>query len=206
MTLELRENSTQNWIKDIYAKTDGKTLTIFFGDTGDLYFNIFGEKKRNEQGFKTAAFHINIEDELYSYFETLINDVVTCNVYDEFNDNLIYATLPSNAVKKNSLNQRLRENNANQKLLHEGVIEIYSESIYDEAANLLRIKQKDGEIILEFIDNPNDPTHGFGIRISNHGSRYYPFNNCFMKLFNKLQNLSPKQNNPLIKKKTPCQT
>ena len=70
----------------------------------------------------------------------------------------------------------------------------YSDNIYDERANILRITKSANNITLNFTDNPDDPAFGFSIRICNSGSKYDPFNICFMKLFNELQILSSKTN------------
>lgn len=85
------------------------------------------------------------------------------------------------------LNQELKDKDANSCLVHDGNIELYSDAIYDERANLMIIKRTEEGIAFTFFDNPGDPAFGFGIRISNSGSKYEPFNLCFMKLFNELQ-------------------
>lgn len=97
----------------------------------------------------------------------------------------------------------MKEKKANEKLIHNEVIIFYSDSIYDEKANILKINKNDGFILLEFIDNEDDPIFGFGIRISNSGSKYDPFNICFMRLFNNLQELSTtlSQDSGLVKRR-----
>lgn len=73
--------------------------------------------------------------------------------------------------------------NANEDLVIDGKIIFHSDSIYDEAANILKISKIDNSILLEFIDNEDDYIFGFGIRISNSGSKYEPFNICFIIVF-----------------------
>lgn len=87
-------------------------------------------------------------------------------------------------------NERLKSSYAYNSLVQDSTIIWYSDNIYDEKANKLSIEKIDDEIILTFIENPDDPTFGFGIRICNSGSKYDPFNICFMNLFNQLQQLN----------------
>ena len=88
------------------------------------------------------------------------------------------------------MNELLKNNGVYNRLVQDSAIIWYSDNIYDEKANKLKIEKKDDKIILTFTDNPDDPTFGFGIRICNSGSKYEPFNLCFMNLFNQLQVLN----------------
>ncbi len=84
-------------------------------------------------------------------------------------------------------NEKLKTKQVYKKLVHNDTIIWHSDNIYDESANILQIEGNRKEINLTFIDNPDDPSFGFGIRICNSGSKYDPFNICFMNLFNQLQ-------------------
>jgi len=61
----------------------------------------------------------------------------------------------------------------------------------------MTIKEYDGKIRLDFFDNPDDYIEGFGIRICNSGSKYMPFNICFMRFFSTLSEylISSKEEN-----------
>ena len=77
---------------------------------------------------------------------------------------------------------------AYRELVKDGIIEFYSDNIYNERANKLEISKEDNNIIFNFINNPKDPSgYGFSIRVCNSGSKYTPFNVCFMRLFNSFQ-------------------
>ena len=84
-------------------------------------------------------------------------------------------------------NENLKTKQVYKKLVQNDTVIWYSDNTYDENANILQIERNCEEIKLTFIDNPADPAFGFGIRICNSGSKYDPFNICFMNLFNQLQ-------------------
>lgn len=187
MILEFKNNDSFTEVKDILIRDGKKLLKIFYGSNGDLYIDIFGDHNIDENGHYTATFSLTQDQEIYQYFESLIDNIIKCKVYDIsdfelakcntkeqmqelWNSNLLY-----NEVLKNS--------DAYNRLVQDSAIIWYSDDIYDEAANKLKI-EKDGEkIILTFTDNPDDPAFEFGIRICNSSSKYDPFNMCFMNLF-----------------------
>ncbi len=186
MVVEFKNNYIDSNLKDVYIRQDGKTLKIFFGGNGDLYFDIFGSFNYNE-GIRTSSFCINSNTDIYNYFNEFFNDVLNCKIYN--NNDLEYFQTCTNI----ELNRKLKIEDANSKLVKNEVIEWYSDSIYDEKANLLKIEKDNDKIIFTFFDNPDDPVFGFGIRICNFGSKYDPFNICFMNLYNKFQKLAKEE-------------
>lgn len=186
MVVEFKNNYIDSNLKDVYIRQGGKTLKIFFGGNGDLYFDIFGSFNYNE-GIRTSSFCINSNTYIYSYFNEFFNDVLNCKIYN--NNDLE----PFQTCTNIELNRKLKIEDANSKLVKNGVIEWYSDSIYDEKANLLKIEKDNDKIIFTFFDNPDDPVFGFGIRICNFGSKYDPFNICFMNLYNKFQKLAKEE-------------
>ncbi len=194
MTIEFKESIFMNGLKDILIRDEKKLLKIFYGDNGDLYFDIFGTRSIDDNGFCTVAFIINQNEEIYPYFNQLINNVKDCKVFEicgnkseisDWNDDVSYGLID---FKKE--NEKLKTGQKYKKLVHNGTIIWYSDNIYDEKANILRIERNVNGIKLVFIDNPDDPCFGFGIRICNSSSKYDPFNNCFMQLFNQFQLLA----------------
>lgn len=192
MVVEFKDNNCFSGVKDIFIRDGKKLLKIFYGANGDLYFDIFGSCNKNENGLRTAIFSIKQHDEVYQYFEQLVNCIIGCEVFDMSDielrlcdfDNDVTDELINSAQKRN---ENLKTKQVYKKLVHNGTIIWYSDNIYDESANILQIEGNREEIKLTFIDNPDDPSFGFGIRICNSGSKYDPFNICFMKLFNQLQ-------------------
>lgn len=193
MIVEFKNNDCFTKVKDILIRDEKKLLKIFYGSNGDLYINIFGEHNIDENGNYTATFSINKKEEIYQYFESLIDNIIKCNVFD-VNDNESKKCNTKEVLNYNQLyNEELKNRDAYNRLVHDSTIIWYSDDIYDEKANKLRIKKEADKIILTFINNPDDPTFGFGIRICNSGSKYDPFNICFMNLFNQLQPLNKKE-------------
>ena len=50
MVVEFKECEMDYNVKDIYIRDNNKVLKIFYGNNGDLYFDIFGVRKRNDDG------------------------------------------------------------------------------------------------------------------------------------------------------------
>lgn len=67
MIIEFKNNNIYNSLKDIFIKQDGKKLNIFYGATGDLYFDIFGNYRFNESGIRTSKFSIDKDSGVYSF-------------------------------------------------------------------------------------------------------------------------------------------
>lgn len=200
MLIEYKDNTRAfygpllNCIRDVFLRKDGKSLKIMYGANGDLYLDIYGERVINEDGMATASFEIEESDECYSIFLKLVSDIRNAQVFEADGVEL---ELCSTEDERNELIEKNKNNNVilmgssfYQKLVNGDQIIWYSDSIYDESANCLKIKVEDNKIFLQFIDNPSDPAFGFAIRVSNHGSKYDPFNLCFMRLYNSFQELS----------------
>lgn len=140
-----------------------------------------------------ASFSINKEERIYSYFDELISNIVHCRIYDLSDIELnLYSTVEQIEHKTDDnlkANNNLMVKQCYEKLVQNNTIIWYSDNIYDEKANKLEIVKEEDNITLTFTDNPDDSIFGFGIRICNSGSKYDPFNLCFMRLFNQLQSL-----------------
>lgn len=184
MTLEFKNNTCFEEIKDVLIRDGKQLLKIFYGSNFDLYIDIFGDYSIDENDCYSATFAIDHDQELYKYFESLVDNIINCNIFDASNNE------PEKCNTEEQMNESLKIKSVYNLLIQDSIITRYSDNIYDEKANKLRIEKKDNKIILTFIDNPDDPTFGFGIRICNSGSKYEPFNLCFMNLFNQLQALN----------------
>lgn len=195
MILEIKDNNIYKSLKDIYIRENEKLLKIFYGGTGDLYFDIYGIHRITQNGINSATFCIDKNTALYPYFEELVNNIQNCNIYEL---NKLKLCEPDKEKERAELQEKLKNSSNYNRLVHHDSIQWYSDSIYDEKANLLKLEKNKQGILLTFIDNPEDPTFGFGIRICNSGSKYDPFNICFMNLFHQLQELvkSDRQEKP----------
>ena len=164
MTVEFKENAFYKSLKDIYLREEKKLLKIHYGANGDLYFGVFGVRCEVDE-ITTTTFEIDRENEMYLSFEKLYNSIIN---HDD--------------------KQELEE------LLNGNDIKWYSDETYDENANVMIIKKENEKLVFTFINNPEDPTRGFGVRICNHGSKYDPLNIKFMDFYNSLQNNDIKDN------------
>lgn len=168
-------------------RKDNKTLKIFYWGNGDLYFDIYGEYTEIKEGYTT-------------YFESLLQSIREADIFTpseaqtELIDDLYeFHELVEHYKKRN---EELKGCYPHTELVKDEIIEFYSDSIYNEKANRMTMKEIDGKIRLDFFDNPEDDIDGFGIRICNSGSKYMPFNIYFMRFFNKLhEDLTKTENN-----------
>lgn len=191
--IEFKDNNWFSEISDIILRKGNKSVKLFYGNNGDLYLDIFGEHNRGENGLYTASFSICEEDDVYSYFSTLIDDILNCNVLDVSDIELSLCETDEQKKKliesSNKCNQLLMSSDEYNELVRDEKIIWYSDNIYNERANIVEIQRNVNKIVMNFFDNPSDPAFGFSIRICNSGSKYDPFNTCFMKMFNQLQEL-----------------
>lgn len=167
--IEFKDNYIYEGLKDIFIRDGKKLLKIFYGGNGDLYFDILGDRKESDiQDYEyMAEFLIKNGEAEWVLFNKLINDIM--NDKDRNKD----------------------------KLLEGKIVNWYSDDIYDEKANKLSIERIDTGIKLIFLDNPDDPNFGFGIRICNSGSKYDPLNIHFMNMYNDFQMLSKQNRNTI---------
>jgi len=63
MEINLRDNGVFPNVKDILIRKDNKTLKIFYGGNGDLYFDIFGSIEMHDDDI-TANFEIDKKDNI----------------------------------------------------------------------------------------------------------------------------------------------
>ncbi len=189
MVVEFKENHCLCGVKDVLIRDGKKLLKIFYGANGDLYFDIFGSRNKEENSLCSATFSINKNEEIYKYFQFLVNNIIFCKVFDMSETELelcdFNKIFTDDSIQKR--NENLKTKQVYKKLVQNDTVIWYSDNTYDENANILQIERNCEEIKLTFIDNPADPAFGFGIRICNSGSKYDPFNICFMNLFNQLQ-------------------
>ena len=137
MTVEFKNNDCFNKVKDILIRDENKLLKIFYGSNFDLYIDIFGDRNIDENGNYSATFSINQSQEIYQYFEILIDNIIKCKVFDVSEiESEIYDT-------KEQTNELLKNNNIYTRLVQDSAIIWYSDNIYDEKANKLKIEKKD---------------------------------------------------------------
>ena len=185
LTLNKRKTDSGYTI-DIFD--DKKILTITFGGNLDLYWNLTSEEKR-----EVDTFEITKENYfLYSLFEILYNDIVNCNLFKVYDEELSFANSSKELQmiydRKKELNKRFSEYEEYKRLYNGKYICWYSDDDPIEDANYVKIIKKDDKYVLEFLSNKKASTLWLSnaIRFRNSGSRYMPFNMIFMEMYNSL--------------------
>lgn len=146
MTVEFKDNVCLSNVKDILIRDGKQLLKIFYGSNFDLYIDIFGDYNIDENGCYNATFSINQNQEIYQYFESLVDNIIKCKVFDVSGTQLeIYNTKePMNELLNSDqlYNETLKNNNIYSRLVQDSAITWYSDDIYDEKANKLKIEKK----------------------------------------------------------------
>ena len=157
-----------------------KKLVIQFMNNGDLYWAI---RDRNNSNMK--LFEITKEDyQIYELFELLYNDIKNkdiYNVYEEINK----------CTSKEQVLKVYRKYEEHNKFINEyddlnrnDSITWVSDNNHYDIANQVTILKEEDKFVLVF--NLKDYKSHCSIRFSNSGSRYNPYNRCFMKHFRNL--------------------
>lgn len=178
MIIEKVQNRNLNQLK--IAKDD-KVLLLNYSSNGDLYITY-----RNKE---SNTFEINQKDYMvYELFLELYEDIINHEIFyvDEFDLSMCF----DDEDKKRLIEDTKDRNNdpaimyVYNTLVNNNEIKWYSDDNVIDRANSIIISKEEEKIVLDFkfIDEEAKNT----IRISNSGSRYTPFNQPFMKLYNKL--------------------
>lgn len=146
MTVEFKNNDCFDKVKDILIRNEKKLLKIFYGSNGDLYLDIFGDHNINEGENYTATFSINQNQEIYQYFDSLMDSIIKCKVFAVSDIELEMCNTKeqmNELLKSNQLyNEGLKNSDVYNRLVQDSAIIWYSDNIYDEKANKLRIEKK----------------------------------------------------------------
>ena len=165
-----------------------KILTITFGGNLDLYWYLSSKEKK-----EVDTFEITKENYfLYSLFDILYNDIVNCNSFKVYDEELSFVNSIKELQKiynrKKELNIIFSEYEEYKRLYNGEYICWYSDDDSIEDANYVKIIKDDDKYILEFFSNFKSNTLWLSntIRFRNSGSRYMPFNMIFMEMYNSL--------------------
>lgn len=165
-----------------------KILTITFGGNLDLYWYSSSKEKK-----EVDTFEITKENYfLYSLFDILYNDIVNCNLFKVYDEELSFVNSIKELQKiynrKKELNIIFSEYEEYKRLYNGEYICWYSDDDSIEDANYVKIIKDDYKYILEFFSNFKSNTLWLSntIRFRNSGSRYMPFNMIFMEMYNSL--------------------
>lgn len=191
-----RQYDKYNEIYNYELISDDNKLFISFEGNLDLYFTIYG---KNINEFIIAKENMTI----YNLFDKLYNEIKNINVFEKEYIPFYIETdqEKEDYLKKTKEEYRLYNKSNYNELFDEKnkTITWYSDETAHEVANYLKIKKEDEKYKLEFSTQPHiegydrdfNSKYSIPIRFRNSGSRYKPFNVCFMRLFNNLQNYDP---------------
>ena len=168
---------------DVYIEEDNSIFSINYSGNGDLYWSI-RSNNREDNDSKTDGFVITKENyALYSVFDDLFRDIKDINIFDDY--------------KENKDAYRLHNRSNYHELFDEknNTITWYSDETAHEVANYLKIKKEKDcfeinfyiQDYIEGYDRDFNSIHYIPVRFRNSGSRYYPFNIVFMKMYQKLK-------------------
>ena len=126
MKIELVDNQMQHETYDVFIRSDDKVLKVLYGGNGDLYIDVYEKEHRD-----VVSFDIEKNDEAFAYFDGLFNDIKNCNIFES-----------------ETLNKKVKESELYKKIYSNNQIQLYSDSIYDEAANILYIFYSSAHILV----------------------------------------------------------
>ena len=164
----------------VHLKEYDNEIVILFGGTGDLYWSF---RRRDLTNNKITVTKENYE--LYKLFEELYKDIEEINLYEDFEEN-------KDLYRKYDHSNYFELFDNDKK-----TITWYSDETARVVASYVKIENKDDHFDISFYTQPkkvgydedNISDSYITIRFCNSGSRYYPFNSIFMKMYNKLVNI-----------------
>ena len=175
---------------NICLKDNDKYLVFTFGGNGDLYWTFMNHSVDDID----YSFTITKENfEVYKLFVELFDDIKNINLYD-FDENLFMFEKLEEKIKYRLYNY----SHYNELYDAENdIITWHSDETSWKLSNILKIKKEDNTFKLEFYTQPyiqgyDEDFHSIRyikIRFRNSGSLYAPFNNIFMKMYNKMSQI-----------------
>lgn len=165
--INLEKNNDLNFVRYV-IKTNNGNIDIRFQDNYDLYWYYIPTKKTSDNTV------IITPENLFVY--NLFNDL-----YEAFSINDPYA----NSIIKDEIKHTYA--GTNNPFVDNKII-WYSDDNALDNANVLTIEKIDEIYKITFERKDNRLGRVIPIRISNSGSRYYPFNTVFMSMYRLLEN------------------
>lgn len=155
-----------------------KRFQIFYMGNGDLYWKFYDKETRQSSG----TFEITKENiKIYSLFDELYNSIKDGNVFKESDSDFMFDDFFDSCEDEDN---NLKDTYAYKKLVHGDVITWGCDDFpHEDLTNYVNIYKKDDSYKIEFVINN---TEYVGIRFSNSGSFYKPFNCSFMDMYNEL--------------------
>lgn len=192
--LEIEKKVNEFGNNYIITTNEGK-FGIFFAGNLDLYWKNLYQGNIEKQPSSKSFTIIKENYFLYSLFNELYNNIKECNIYqnDGFSLSRCETIKDLNDLKddikeRNKYLKKLCEFNP-ERLFKNGTIEWHSDDFEYDDASVIKIEKSAERFIVTISKSKKKDIYlTYSIRFRNIGSRYSPFNICFMDMYNKLNN------------------
>lgn len=156
-------------------------ITIWLGGNGDLYWSCLNKDGKTDENISKTFRITEANDLFYDLIKELYSDIYTCNVFkDEYR-------LEEYDYEEMQLRLKQQMEQSLEALLKNGVVDYHSDDNIYEVTSRLLIETIENEFKITFIPEQTDLNlFANSVRICNSGSRYKPFNVCFMNMYHKL--------------------
>lgn len=193
MEITRENNPSHNGCYIYYLIYGDKKLKIIYSGNGDLYISLYNKGVKYTKSEDKEEFEITKEDfSLYTLLEDLYERINTGKIFDDEDE---IFDLPKHFQSFDASNSGLINDN--------GEIEWFCDDYPMGVGDSLKIIKEEDKYKLVFERHNAEEMKNrncLSIRISNSGSRYRPFNSCFLNFYDKLQYIKKKHNSPTLKK------
>lgn len=191
----------KNKLSEIILLNGDKKLIISFDNNLDLKWTL---TKTTKEKLILESFEITKENyAIYTLFEQLYNNVKNASIFDI---NTEIALFNSGLSTFNSLSEiydyyikdveKRKNSPVYQELFDGNTITWYSDEIYNDSNDALKITFDGDKFILEFAKRKQNELlsspYSIPIKFKNNGSKYFPFNILFIQMSQELQNYNTK--------------
>lgn len=195
---KIKRESVHDCYYQFIITADEGSFEISFAGNLDLYWRYLYRKNIMEEP-ESKYFTITKENYyLYSLFEELYKDVKNCNIFELSDSDIFYCEDEHEIESKRQDFKRWNNDLKRQekynphRLFQNETIEWHCDDYhYDEGSVVIIKKRKESFVVTIEKSKIADPFFTYSVRFRNSGSRHQPFNQLFMKLYNKLITYEP---------------
>lgn len=199
--MEVQKMKRKNKLSEIVLLNGDKKLIISFDNNLDLKWTL---TKTTKEKLILESFEITKENyAIYTLFEQLYNNVKNASIFDI---NTEIALFNSGLSTFNSLSEiydyyikdveKRKNSPVYQELFDGNTITWYSDEIYSDSNDALKITFDGDKFILEFAKRKQNELlsspYSIPIKFKNNESKYFPFNILFIQMSEELQNYNTK--------------
>lgn len=192
-TISRVKNTHLDEIYNYQIRDNEKMMLLSFEGNLDFYMSAVSMKDHRE---KKICFTIDKSNyTLYSLFYELFEDITNCNVFTIDQQRLEF--MEDDEERKeyidriNRLNSDLHRFSPYNRLVKRNLITWKSDDRDYGEPDFVKIYKGEDAFYITFVRQSDFLHLGTSVRFRNSGSSYDPFNVCFMRFFNKLQDYDP---------------